>query len=103
MGTWVNTGDSQQREKHRPGGLAVAEVSPALAEVAGLAASASAIGDVELVDRLLEGEKGVELLARHVEVEVCSLEEGKGTEYLLHGGAEDMVGAIRIGQRPIFF
>jgi len=25
-------GDSQQREKHRPGGLAVAEVSPALAE-----------------------------------------------------------------------
>ena len=41
-GLGVNTGDSQQREKHRPGGLAVAEVSPALAEVAGLAASASA-------------------------------------------------------------
>jgi len=35
-------GDSQQREKPRPGGLAVAEVSPALAAVAGLAASASA-------------------------------------------------------------
>jgi len=34
---------------------------------------------MELVNRLLEGEKGVELLARHVEVEVCRLEEGKGT------------------------
>jgi len=48
---------------------------------------------VELVDSLLEGEEGVELLARHVEVEVCSLKEGKETEYLLHGGAEDVFGA----------
>jgi len=63
---------------------------------------------VELVDRLLEGEKGVALLARHVEVEVFRLEEGKKTEYLLHGGAEDVVGAHElVGQHyihnPVFF
>jgi len=36
------------------------------------------VGDIELVDRLLEGEKGVgvELLARHVEVEVCMPSQG---------------------------
>jgi len=59
------------------------------------------VGDVEPVDRLLEGEEGVELLARHVEVEVCRLEEGKGTEYLLHGGAEDMVGAHELVGQPV--
>jgi len=59
------------------------------------------VGDVELVDRLIEGEKGVELLARDVEVEVCRLEEGKGTEYLLHGGAEYMVGAHELVGQPV--
>ena len=56
---------------------------------------------MELVDRLLEGEKGVELLVRHVEVEVCRLEEGKGTECLLDGGAEDVVGAQELVGQPV--
>ena len=44
MGTWGKYGGQPaeaEREKHRPGDLAVAEMSPALAEVAGLAASAT--------------------------------------------------------------
>jgi len=48
----INTGDdSQPREKPRPGGLVAvaAEVSPTLAEVAGLSRRVG-IGDVELVD-----------------------------------------------------
>jgi len=61
------------------------------------------IGDVELVDRLLlDGEEGVELFARHVEVEVCLLEEGKGTEYLLHEDADDiMVGTHELVGQPV--
>jgi len=67
--TWVNTDteDSRPREKRRPGGLAVAEVSPALAaEVEGN--RPRSVGDVELVGRLfveLHSNKIAELIRVH--------------------------------------